>query len=159
MPQQSPEEKYQDIQSRLNSERPEKIIEELELLLQTFPDYALAHNDLGVFYYKTGEREKSLVHYEKAAQLEPANVTFKKNLADFYYVEQGRVEDALKIYVDILAINPEDIETLQITGHICVALHKFEDAKTFYNRVLEIEPWNIEARNYLDKLQLKEKAG
>ena len=108
--------------------------------------------------YQFCEKEKALNHYEQAARLEPGNITFKKNLADFYYVEQGRVEDALRIYVDVLAINPEDIETLQITGHICVALHKFEDAKVFYNRVLEIEPWNAEACDYLEKLQLKERA-
>ncbi len=77
---------------------------------------------------------------------------FQKNLADFYYVEMGRVEDALRIYVKILEANPEDVETLLITGHICVALEKFQDAEVFYSRVLEIEPGHQDALQFLDKL-------
>jgi cytochrome c-type biogenesis protein CcmH/NrfG len=68
------------------------------------------------------------------------------------------VEDALKLYVDVLAIEPEDVETLLITGHICVSLHKFDDAKVFYNRVLEIEPWNKDVRQNLETLESKRQA-
>ena len=38
---------------------------------------------------------KALKHYERAVELQPANINFVKNLADFYYVEVGRIEDAL----------------------------------------------------------------
>jgi cytochrome c-type biogenesis protein CcmH/NrfG len=60
--------------------------------------------------------------------------------------------------VDVLAIQPEDVETLLITGHICVSLQKFDDAKVFYNRVLEIEPWNTDARQNLETLESKQEA-
>jgi tetratricopeptide (TPR) repeat protein len=152
------EEMYQQAQSLMEGNDPQAVIETLEDLLRTFPNFALAHNDLGVLYYNTGEKEKALTHYERAAQLETGNITFMKNLADFYYVEQGRVEDALKLYVDVLALQPEDVETLLITGHICVALHKFDEAKVFYNRVLEIKPWNADARQNIETLESKQKA-
>jgi tetratricopeptide (TPR) repeat protein len=152
------EEMYQQAQSLMAGNDPKAVIETLEDLLRTFPDFALAHNDLGVLYYNTGEKEKALTHYERAAELETSNITFMKNLADFYYVEQSRVDDALKLYVDVLALQPEDVETLLITGHICVALHKFDDAKVFYNRVLEIEPWNADARQNIETLESKQKA-
>jgi tetratricopeptide (TPR) repeat protein len=154
----TPEEMYQQIQSLMEGNDPQAIIDALKELLRTYPDFALAHNDLGVLYYNAGDKEKALSHYERAAQLQAGNVTFKKNLADFYYVEQGRVEDALKLYVDVLAMNPQDVETLLITGHICVALHQFDDAKVFYNRVVEIEPWNADARRNLETMELKRKA-
>ena len=152
------EEIYQSIQPLLDGSNPENAIAALSNLVQSFPDFALVHNDLGVLYYQSGDKEQALEHDEHAAGLERGYGRLKKNLADFYYVEQGRVEDALTIYVDLLAINPEDVETLQITGHICVALRKFEDAKVFYNRVLEIEPWNAEAQEFLEQLQLRERA-
>jgi len=148
----APAEIYQEIQSAMAGQDPLTVIEALEKLSATDPDFAPAHNDLGVLYYQSGEKEKALTHYERAAHLEPGNAIFQKNLADYYFVEQGRVEDALKIYVDVLAAYPEDIETLQITGHICVSLRKFDDARVFYNRVLELEPWNADARQNLDKL-------
>ena len=63
------------------------------------------------------------------------------------------VEEALQIYVKILTICPEDIETLLITGHICVAIKKFDDAEEFYNRVLEIDPRNEGAKQNLVALK------
>jgi hypothetical protein len=37
-------------------------------------------------------------------------------------------------------------------GLICVALERTEDARHFYNRVLENEPWNVDAREQLENL-------
>ncbi|MEJ2098717.1 MAG: tetratricopeptide repeat protein [Desulfobacterales bacterium] len=148
----TPQEIYQTIQQSMKNKKPEKVIDELEMLTEFYPQFALAYNDLGVLHYTAGNKEKARQFYEKAVELDPDNLVFQKNLADFYFVELGRVEDALRIYIKALEANPEDIETLLITGHICVALHKFEDAGVFYRRVLELEPGNEAAQNNLDKL-------
>jgi tetratricopeptide (TPR) repeat protein len=148
----SSENKYVDIQREADSSNPEETIDKLESLLVSYPDFAIAYNDLGVLYYNLGNKEKAVNCYQKAVGLEPGNITFQKNLADFLYVESGMVEEALQIYVKILTICPEDIETLLITGHICVAIKKFDDAEEFYNRVLEIDPRNEGARQYLTAL-------
>ena len=148
----TPDKMYQDAQELIKSGREKEGISALETLLKTYPDYAIAHNDLGVLCYNQGDKEEALQHYEKAAQLAPYNDTFQKNLADFYYVEAGRMEEALQIYVKLLETNPTDIEVLLILGHICVSLNKFDDAKVFYNKVLELEPWNMDARERLDQL-------
>ncbi len=154
----SVEEQYADIQTMINDGRANEAVSALETLLESHADFALAHNDLGVLYYQQGDKDKALNCYEAAARLEPGNNTFQKNLADFYYVEQGRMEDALQIYVKVLENDPEEVETLMILGHFCVALQKFEDAETFYNRLLEVEPWNAEARENLEKLAKRPEA-
>ncbi|CAB1073856.1 hypothetical protein D1AOALGA4SA_1975 [Olavius algarvensis Delta 1 endosymbiont] len=148
---------YQNIQPLMHGSHPENAIAALSNLVVSFPDFAQAHNDLGVMYYQSGEKDKALKHYEMAAQLEPGNAIFKKNLADYYYVEQGRVEDALQIYVNLLEFNPRDVEILLITGHICASLQRNDDAIVFYNHVLEIEPGNPDARDCLANFQLNEK--
>ena len=148
----SAEEQYAGIQAMIKDGRADEAVSALETFLEFHTDFALAHNDLGVLYYQEGHKDKALGAYEAAARLEPSNSTFQKNLADFYYVEQGRVEDAMQVYVKVLENDPEDCETLLILGHICVALHKFEDAEGFYNRLLVIEPWNTEARENIGKL-------
>jgi Flp pilus assembly protein TadD len=149
----SPEEMYQEIQPLVENGWYDVAINALEKLSEAYPDFALAHNDLGVLYYKQGDKGKAQANYKKAAELQPENITFQKNLADFYYVETGRIEDALRIYKSVIESHPEDVETLLITGHICVALLKFDDAKDFYHRVMEIEPWNADAGQNLEKLQ------
>ncbi len=147
---------YPTIQANLNTRSSEKVIEDLANFIASYPEFALAHNDLGVLYYTAGNKGKALQFYEKAVELDPENMVFQKNLADYYYVEMGRVEDALRIYVKILAVNPQDLEILLITGHICVALERFQDAEVFYRRVLEIEPGHQDARQFLDKLNSME---
>lgn len=147
------EEIYEIFRPLISSSHPQNAIDVLKKLVETWPNFAIAHNDLGVLYYDTGDKEKALMHYQKATRFQPSNITFQKNLADFYYVEQGRVEEALQLYVKILEIDPEDVETLLVTGHICVALNQFDDAKVFYNRVLEIEPWKTEIQENLKKLE------
>ena len=148
----SPESIYRKIQTGLGSKQPELVISELKMLVASYPEFALAQNDIGVLYNQAGNKEKALEFYEKAMLLDPENIVFQKNLADFYFVEMGRVKEAFQIYVKILELNPQDIETLLITGHICVALQQFEDAKVFYRRVLELEPQNEAAQSNLNKL-------
>ena len=124
----------------------------LETLLADHPDHALAHNDLGVLCCQAGEKEKALHHYEEAARLVPQNHVFQKNLADYLYIEQNRIKDAMQIYVRILEEHPEDVETLMAIAHICFSLSSFDDAATFYRRVLDIEPWNPDALAALDRI-------
>jgi tetratricopeptide (TPR) repeat protein len=137
----------------LNNGDPHKAIASLERLLERFPEFAVAHNDLGVLFYHTGNKEKAQRRYERAVELMPDNINFQKNLADFYCVELGRIEDALQIYVSILKADPQDIETLLATGQICKALEKFDDAGHFFKRILEIEPWNADARDQIEEME------
>jgi len=144
---------YCEIQKLINSKGGKEAIGALKMFLALYPDYALAHNDLGVLYYKTGDKDKSLQHYQKAAELQPENITFQKNLADFYYVELGQVKEAMQIYNKIIAVNPKDVETLLIMGHISITLQLFDDAIDFYKIVLKLDPANKDARQNFDTLE------
>jgi tetratricopeptide (TPR) repeat protein len=143
---------HQRCQEMVSLGQIEQAIEQYESLASLYPEFALAHNDLGVLYYQQGNKERSLECYEEAVALEPSNTNYQKNLADFYLSEQGRVEEALKLYLSVLSADPEDIDSLMVAGHICVALGKIESARVFYDRVLDVEPWNLEASEHLEQL-------
>jgi Flp pilus assembly protein TadD len=145
---------YQAAQKAVVENRGQEAIQMLEELLAVSPEHAQAHNDLGVLLYRAGDKNLVLDHYEKAVQFDPNNTTFQKNLADFYCIEQGQFEKAMRIYVQILENHAEDVETLMAVGYICENLKKTDDARDFYHRVIEIEPWNIEARQKLDALDI-----
>jgi tetratricopeptide (TPR) repeat protein len=148
----SPESAYKYSQELAQAGNLEDAIKGLEDLLAFQPEFAPAHNDLGVLYYQSGLKDKTLVHYEEAVRLAPNEPNFQKNLADFYCVELGRIEDALEIYLKVLREEPTDIETLMAAGYICKAINRNEDAKIFFDRVLDIEPWNLEANDNLNQL-------
>ena len=114
---------------------------------------AMAHNNLAVVYHKQKDKEKAEIHYTRAIEFAPDNMDYKKNLAEFYYVEMGRFEDAIKIYIDLLKINPNDAATLLILGHICFALGNYQNAIHFYQSAIKIEPLNQYARKSLNRLQ------
>jgi tetratricopeptide (TPR) repeat protein len=128
-------------------------INDLNRYVSGEPNNATAYNDLGVLYFETGDKNKTLASYEKAVQLDPNDHTYRKNLADFYLIEQGRAEEAMKLYLMVLEEYPQDIEALIACGMVCTASAKTEDAKFFYQRVLEIEPWNEIANNALNDLK------
>lgn len=120
--------------------------------LKIFPDYARAHNDLAVMYYQTGNPLKALAHYEKAHKLEPGNVTYRKNLADFYFVELEWTRDAINTYLDIIKDNPFDIEALNALGTISQKIGRKEQARQYFSRTLQIDSDNLDARQALQQL-------
>jgi tetratricopeptide (TPR) repeat protein len=150
---QDPEAVYRRCQELAEQGQVAQAVAGLEALTAEHPDFALAHNDLGVLYYGQGDKGRCLQCYEKAVAMAPENANFRKNLADFYLAEQGRVEQALEIYLSVLTDNPEDVDALMVAGHLCAALGQADSARTFYDRVLDVEPWNLEASERLDQLQ------
>ncbi len=141
----TPEASYQKSQALFQAGNIAAAIETLENLIADHPEFALAHNDLGVLSYQCGLKDEAFAHYQEAVRLEPFNSVYQKNLADFYYVELGRTEDALEIYLRVLREEPTDIETLMAAVYISLDLNRLENARVFCNRVLEIEPWNADA--------------
>jgi len=145
----SPQEAYVKAQQLVGEEKFDQAVSMLEQLVSQHATFALAHNDLGVLKYRNGDLQGALNSYENAVKLEPANAAFKKNLADLFFVELGRTDEAIGIYLELLRQNPRNVETLENLGHISKVIGRPDEAKTFYRRALEIEPWNAGVREAL----------
>ncbi len=127
-------------------------VRHLKDFLKIYPDFAKAHNDLAVMYYKTGNTLKALAHYEKAHKLDPPNVTYRKNLADFYFVELEWTGDAINTYLDILKDNPFDTEALNSLGTISLEIGRKEQARQYFTRTLQLDSTNQYAQHGLQQL-------
>ena len=149
----SAEELYEKAQALVAQGDLDAAARELETILKDSPDFPLAHNDLAVIYYQNGNKDQALYHYERAAALAPKNSTFQKNLADFYFVEGRNIDGAVAIYLELLQKEPRNIETLMNLGTICTMLDRPEEAKSFYSKVTQLEPWNRDARECLTTLR------
>jgi tetratricopeptide (TPR) repeat protein len=130
----------------------------LERFLAGHPRHALGRNDLGVLYYSSGNIQKSLAQYRAAVEIDPENVTFQQNLADYIYVVQGDTEEALRMYVKMLTAHPRDVDVLRALSNICTDLGKNADALFFLDKILEIEPWNQSARDQQAALRAAEQS-
>ena len=149
----SAEELYEKAQAFVAQGDLDAASRELEEILSFNPDFPLAHNDLAVIYSQKGAKEEALFHYERAAALVPKNSTFQKNLADFYFVEGRNIDGAIAIYLELLQKEPRNIETLMNLGKICTMLDRPEEAKSFFGKVTQLEPWNRDARECLTTLR------
>lgn len=131
----------------------DETITALEEFISKYPDFHPALNNLAVIYQEKGLDDKALQLFEKALELDKNNITYLKNLADFYLAQYGRFEDALNLYIRVLEIDNEDVDVYLIIGNICAYLKRYEDAQFFYDKVLEIEPWNLTAMDNLDLIE------
>ena len=153
-PAKSAEEMHAEALSLANQGRDEEAITMLEQLVLLHARHAIAFNDLGVVRYRNGDVSGARKAYERAAELEPANAVFRRNLADLYFAVLGMTDDAIGIYLELHRQSPRDVETLVNLGHICAAVDRSDEAKIFYRRALEVEPWNSEARGAIKQLQI-----
>ncbi len=120
--------------------------------LKIYPDFARAHNDLAVMYYQAGNSLKALAHHEKAHKLEPGNIIYRKNLADFYFVELEWTGEAIHTYLDILKDNPFDTEALNSLGTISLHIGRKEQARQYFSRTLQLDADNYAAQQALQQL-------
>ena len=107
---------YEHAQKLVVQNDHEAAIDVLKTLVNFCKEHALAHNDLGVLFYQAGELQKAGCHYEEAVRLQPENVTFLKNLAEFYTVVKGNIVEALTLYQKVISLQPEDKEAWTPSG-------------------------------------------
>jgi Flp pilus assembly protein TadD len=143
---------YERILADVREVEIEEGLRHIKDFIKIYPDFAPAHNDLAVMYYQTGNALKALAHYEKAHKLEPANITYRKNLADFYFVELEWTGEAIHTYLDILKDNPFDTEALNSLGTISLEIGRREQARQYFTRTLQLDSSNHYAQQYLQKL-------
>ncbi len=128
----------------------EKAIFALKDLLTKEPDNPSYNNDLGVLYYKKGEKEIACQYLKKAVELQPENTDFLKNLGDLC-LDMGQLQEAQEIGEKILAANPDDIETRLKIGYCLQQISQPSKALFHFRKVLEIDPENELAKEYLNK--------
>ena len=112
----------------------------------------LSQEQQGALQYQRGDKEKALEHFLAAAREAPTDPAVQKTLADFYYVGLGKTDEAFRAYQAVLALKPDNIETLQMLGNLCTSMKRFPEAQEYYGRVLKNQPWNTAVRNALNAL-------
>lgn len=143
---------YERILADVREVEIEEGLRHLKDFLKIYPDFAQAHNDLAVMYYQSGNSLKALAHYEKAHKLDPGNIIYRKNLADFYFVELEWTGEAIHAYLDILKDNPFDIEALNALGSISLQIGRREQARQYFTRTLQLDTGNQDAQHALKQL-------
>jgi len=129
---------YREMQSLLEGQFLHAAIAQVESFLKYHPGHATAHNDLGVFYYRKGEKLQALGHYQKAVKFAPDSAVFQKNLANFYFRDMGWDEEAAGLYQEILRAAPDDVEGLIALATISASSGSADQARAWFEKVLQL---------------------
>uniref|UniRef100_A0A671E4R4 RNA polymerase II-associated protein 3 n=1 Tax=Rhinolophus ferrumequinum TaxID=59479 RepID=A0A671E4R4_RHIFE len=112
---------------------------------------ALALKEKGNKYFKQGKYDEAIECYTKGMDADPYNPVLPTNRASAYF----RVKKFAVAESDCnlaIALNRSYTKAYARRGAARFALQKLEDAKTDYEKVLELEPNNFEATSELRKI-------
>lgn len=109
----------------------------------------------GVDAYKSAHYEEAIGHFQKATQLDPtlsmAKTYLATALAQNIVPGESTPENlktanqAIAIYKEVLAKNPNDVNSIKRIAGIYYNINDFENAKIWQKKVLEVDPKDPEA--------------
>ena len=112
------------------------------------PDYAEAHNNLGLALQELGRLDDALVHYHKAIEINPDYAGAHNNLG-VVLQKLGRLDSALSNYQKAINIKVDYTEVYYNQGNTLQDLGKFDEAVASYQMALSLRPDYAEANNNL----------
>ena len=108
----------------------------------------------GIAAFRTAQFQASIMHFKEAVRLDPSLINARLYLATAYgqqYVPGGDSEENVKIaeqaidaFEDVLKMDPNNSPAIASIGNIYFNMHKFDKAKEYQRRRLQLEPNNPE---------------
>jgi tetratricopeptide (TPR) repeat protein len=146
-------------QTLSHSGRFAEAIAECEKALKIKPDFAAAHNNLGVALLRNkqsgdgalghdGAVDEAIEHYRKALQINPDFTQAHKNLG-IVLLRKGQMDEAIAQFQKTLELEPNDAQAEFSLGSAFLQRREVDEAIAHYQKAVEIRPDYAEARNYL----------
>jgi len=128
----------------IRKEQQIRAITTLNKLIEKWPDYSAAYNQLGILYFQNGELENALSSFGKAIELDAAFLEAQRNYG-LCLVESGDYKNGIEVFNHILGKHPDDAETLLILANFYAEIERWEEAGKFVEKVLANDPGNNDA--------------
>lgn len=139
----------------------QKVFEEAKLMLaqktQT-PDaqlnerFAAKHIELGDLYYRHHRAEEALEQFQIALRLTRRKTEVQLQIADCYF-ELGNIQMCIRGLREVLRDTPSYVPALLRLGKAYYDIHQIPEAVEQWERVLNYEPENRTAQDYLRLVQ------
>jgi tetratricopeptide (TPR) repeat protein len=104
----------------------------------------------GVSSYKNARYEQAIDHFQQAVSLDPSLINARLYLATAYaqqYIPGVDAEDNVRMasqaidqYKAVLDRDPKNINSVKGIAYLDLQMKKFEDAKSYYRKAVEMDP-------------------
>lgn len=108
-------------------------------------DNGRLHSRIADLSLRAGNRDRAVVEYEKAAKFNPADLESQANLGTAY-IEQGRLDDADRVFNWVLSVDSRNAEAHNGLGLIAVQKRNVNVAQTQFEQALQLNPDLVEAQ-------------
>lgn len=129
-------------------EKFDKAIELYEKALSVNPDYAEAHNNLGIVLHNLNLLDDAVKSYIAAISINPNYAEAHNNLGNSQG-KLGQLSDAIRSYEKALIIKPNFNDAFNNLGFAHKELGEFNEAARSYEKIIKINPEFAEAYNNL----------
>ena len=109
------------------------------------------HSRLADLLLRRGEKDAAIVEYEKADQINPADLDSQNNLATAY-LEKGRLPDAERVFKWILTNDPDYAAAENGMGLVSIQKQDMAAARGYFERATQLDPDLVEAHMNLGLL-------
>ncbi|MBE9092642.1 tetratricopeptide repeat protein [Tychonema sp. LEGE 07203] len=114
-------------------------IECYERALRIDPDYAAAHNNLGVVKQQSGRLTEAIAHYKKALEIDGNLAETASNLGSAL-AEAGETAEAIAQYQRALSLNPNCAEAMINLGLLREEEGNVNEAVKLYQQAIQVNP-------------------
>jgi tetratricopeptide (TPR) repeat protein len=121
--------------------------------LRIKPDFAEAHNALGVVFFKQGRLHEAEIHYLEALRYKPRFAEAHSNLGTVLGM-QGKTQEAVSEFLEALKISPDNAEVHYNLGFALADQGRDGEAAAQFHEALRIDPAYADAYNKLGNILL-----
>jgi tetratricopeptide (TPR) repeat protein len=120
----------------------------------------------GVEAYKSAHYEEAIDHFQQATRLDPSLPMAKSYLATALTMNivpgldtpenLKTAQQAIDIFEQVLAKEPNDVNSMKQIGSIYYSIKKMDDAKEWQKKVLAVDPKDAEADYWIGSIDFRE---
>ena len=150
----SPQDQIKPIIELFFSGKVQEALNDVEALINDYPNEPLLFNICGVFYKEIGQLDDAIKRFEKALAINPDYAEAHNNLG-VTLQNLGLMDEAVKSYEKAIAFKPDYAEGHNNLGNIFKELEQLDAAVKSYEKVTAINPDYPEAHYNLGNTLVK----
>jgi len=132
--------------------RPDDAIQYFQAALLIKSNFAMTHYNLGVAYIKKGAHEQAMLHLKEAVRLNPEYAEAYYNLGIICALG-NKDDEAVEYFLTSIKFMPESPSTYYNLGVVLERQKKIQAAAYCYSKTLRLNPYYLDARIQLHRLQ------